>query len=139
MLRVEGVRVTHNAHLVVTDIAPAAGSTLSTGETIRIQFNKLMNTDEANLAAIQILDDQGVAFDSSLYTLTGTNTLSGAYVDVVFSDSFDMTLNNSGNIQIVVPTSVLDLAGDTLRETFVADFALVQGPRSANYLRWSPA
>ena len=129
----QGVVNNASNQLVLSGVSPAAGSTLANGETLRFQFNSLINTSEASLAAAFVVTDGAAApLPAGAFTLTGINTLAGAYVDVQFDTGV-----YQGDITISVTNALLDIQGRELFEGFTGDYTVSDGfrPRLSRVVR----
>lgn len=113
--------------LAVTAFSPASGSDITANELIRVQFNKLYNTDPLELANdIQITDVNGNAIPATAYTIEGINTLYGGYVDIKFIEP----LTYSGQLTISVTQGVTALNGySALVKQLDLSYNLVGGVR----------
>jgi len=118
----QGVVDTPTPDLAITNISPSAGASLSTADTIRVDFNELINTDATQLLNdIKLLDSTGSAIPADAYTLTGINTLAGGYVNVTFTAA----LTYSGPLTVSVTTGMTGLGGHHLLEQLDTNYILV--------------
>jgi hypothetical protein len=116
-----GVGITSTPSLVLTSSQPAANPLISRDDVIRLQFNKLINTDPQLLAAaVQLLDASAQPLDAALYSTEGINTLNGGYIDI----RFDPSLGYSGDITVSVDTSLTALDGTALLQAINLGFTL---------------
>jgi hypothetical protein len=121
-----GVVDTASPSLAVSDISPISGSTIALRDPIRIQFNDLINTDPGLIAeAITLTTGDGTPLPAGDYELVAANTLAGAYVDVVFTDS----ATYRGALTITVTTAIRALSAIALIAPVQVDYTLVDGIR----------
>ncbi|MDA8142310.1 MAG: Ig-like domain-containing protein, partial [Desulfobacteraceae bacterium] len=122
----QGVTDTPTPDLAITDIDPPFGTDLTPGETVRIQFNQLMDTGPATLsAAIHLQDAQGTDLPAGSYTLSGINTLAGGYVDVTLAQ--DLTYN--GAARLIIGTGLVALNHHHLVAAAQGDYQVTAGIR----------
>src|SRR5690606_10853060 len=96
------------------------------GDSVKVQFNDLINTDAAQLAAaIQVTTASGEPLPASRYRLEGVNTLAGGYVTLSFSENDAPT----GQIYLQVTSGIRALNGVALRTPVQASYELVAGVR----------
>ena len=122
----QGMIDTSSNQLVVTEVIPEHASEVTLNETIRIQFNQLINITDDNLYQnIKLKYQSNSLVDRSEYKLTATNTLAGAYVDIQFKDNFTYT----GRLYIEINKAFLNLEGHSLINTLKVDYTIVEGER----------
>ncbi|MBA3981173.1 MAG: hypothetical protein C0462_11285, partial [Alcanivorax sp.] len=92
-----GLQNTRQPNLTLTGTRPAEGSTLGSGETVRLQFSDLINTDEVT-PALSFTDAAGNDL-SAFVQVEAINTLRGGYIDITAnmpeSSDFRITLNTA--------------------------------------------
>lgn len=124
----QGVLDVPTPDLAIVSVTPANNSELTGGETVRVQFNQLINTDSVELANdILLLDAANAPIPQTAYTMEGINTLNGGYVDI----NFITPLNIVGPISINVTTGMTALAGSNMVQALNLSYTLVDGIRPA--------
>jgi len=112
--------------LVISSVSPVNGAELSVHDTIRIQFNDLINTDEDIIAsAVSLNQENGSVLDNSFYSITATNHLSGAYIDI----SFTGDMSYLGELTVTVSTEVTSLSATPLLSPLTLNYTLLDGIR----------
>ena len=117
-----GVRVNTIPYLALTSISPVSNSTIAATETIRMQFNNLINTDPAHLLqAITVNDASGVALQG--VELTGINTLYGGTVEITITGDY------SGAFTVNATNALLDIHGHNLNTPVTSQYQRINGTR----------
>ncbi|MBL4672902.1 MAG: IPT/TIG domain-containing protein, partial [Arenicella sp.] len=121
-----GVIDTPSPALVISEIRPTSGSTISKNESIRIRFNDLINTDETIVSsAIVLKDADGAIIPSSHFQIEATNTLVGALIEIRFTEQN----NYYGDLTLNVGTEIRALNGTNLLQAVTVNYSLSNGNR----------
>ncbi|HIL23215.1 MAG TPA: hypothetical protein EYG20_08035, partial [Alcanivorax sp.] len=109
-----GLQNTRQPNLALTGTRPAEGSTLGSGETVRLQFTDLINTDEV-ATALSFSDAAGNDL-SAFVQVEPINTLRGGYIDVTAS------MPESSDFRIALNASLHSLDGRALLRDVILEY-----------------
>ncbi|MCI2285229.1 IPT/TIG domain-containing protein [Colwellia sp. MSW7] len=121
-----GVGDVTSPSLVISSFAPVDGAELAKNESIRIQFNDLINTNEEVIAsALSLQQADGSELASNTYNITATNTLAGANIVISFTEELSYT----GALNVNLSTGIQALNTYSILSPLTIDYLLVDGKR----------